>query len=190
MNDVDELDRVWREGLATLAADLDPVADPHARVCTRVHHRRRSRIAVIAVVSIALIVAVVVAFAPGGSHSRVRVESPAPDVIAAVVQVTDAPGGRFAISFPGRATIGNPPEVQVPSGLIRLEIHSSVPGHHVVLDGFPDVVANFEHAGTIVREVRLVPGSYFLHCSVPGHTEAGERAMLDVGFSSPPPTSR
>jgi len=190
MNDVDELDRVWREGLAAIAEDFDPVADPHARVGARVQQRRRSRFVIAAVVAIALVISVAVAFGPWGSDSRVRVEAPVPDAIAAVVQVTDAPGGRFAISFPGRPTIGNPPEVRVPSGLIRLQIHSSVPGHRVVLDGFPDVVANFEHAGTIVREVRLVPGSYFLHCSVPGHAEAGERALLDVGFSSLPPTSR
>ena len=180
MNDVEEIDRAWRDGLASVAEDFVSTPNPRVRVAAHVKRRRRSRVAVVATVSIALAAAVVVTFGGLGSHStRVRVVSP-PDAVAAVVQVDDAPGARFALAFPGRKTVGNPPSVALPSGLIRFVIHGLTPGHQLVIDGVPDFVADFERAGTIVQEVRLNPGDYLMHCAVPGHKDAGEETLLVV----------
>jgi hypothetical protein len=176
MTDIDELDRMWRDGLASAAEDVVATPNPQARVAARVQHRRRSRRTTTASVVVVLIAAVVIAVSQLGQHPKhlsVGAERPL------IVQVTDAPNGNLQILFPGRP-ISNPPIVPLPSGVIRFEIRGLAPGHRLVIDGVPGFVVDFEAPGTITKDVRLNPGEYLMHCTIPGHAEAGERALLDV----------
>jgi hypothetical protein len=180
MNDVDELDRIWRDGLASVAEELGSTSDPRVRVHARVQRRRRSRHAVVALVSIALVVSLVLAFSAFNGHSsRTRISNPPLDAVPTLVFVTDAPGGTLSLSFRHQVPSEKPFAVTLPSGVARFVIHGRA-GHQLVSDGVPGFVANFEHTGIIVRDVRLAPGEYLMHCAVPGHAEAGEEAIFIV----------
>jgi hypothetical protein len=177
MNDIDELDEMWRTGLAGAAHDVVSTVNPQARVAARVKHRRRSRWARTASVAVLLLAAALgTATHLGGHAQHVRVAAEQPSII----QVTDAPAGTLQILFPGRLTAGNPPRVLLPSGVVRFEIRGLTAGHRLVIDGAPGFVANFQTPSTITKEVQLDPGEYLMHCTIPGHAEAGEEAILDV----------
>jgi hypothetical protein len=177
MTDIDELDRIWRDGLASAAEDVVATPDPQTRVAARVRHRRRTRRTMTTSIVVVLIAMVAIAATQLGHHSKqVRVAAKPP----LIVQVVDAPHGNLQILFPGRPMTGYPPSVQLPSGVIRFEIHDLNPGHRLVIDGVPGFVADFETPGTITQDVRLNPGEYLMHCTIPGHEEAGESARLIV----------
>ena len=183
MNSTDELDGIWRDGLYAAASELDIADDPRTQVAERVRHRRRSRRTATAVTLVVLSVAAVLAVAQIGkpvTHSGVSAR-PNPTV-RAVVEVDDAPGNQLTITFPGRVVSGNPPSIALPSGLIRFKIHALTPGHRLVIDGIPDFVADFSVSAptTVTEDVQLNPGEYLMHCTIPGHAEAGEEMRLKV----------
>ena len=76
----------------------------------------------------------------------------------------------------------------MPSGVIRFEIHSMTGGHELVLDGAPAFAPvtfyRSDSPEVETRTVQLAPGQYLLHCTIPSHSEVGERAILDVSDSS------
>jgi hypothetical protein len=184
MNSTDELDGIWRDGLSAAAGQLDIADDPRTRVAERVRHRRRSRRTAMAVTLAVLSAAAVLAVAQighQGTHAGVAAR-PNPTV-RAVVEVDDAPGSnQLTIVFPGRVESGKPPSIALPSGLIRFKIHGLHPDHRLVIDGVPGFVAEFSVSGptNITEDVQLKPGEYLMHCTVPGHAEAGEEMRLTV----------
>jgi hypothetical protein len=183
MTSTDELDSIWRDGLSAAASEFFIADDPRTRVAERVRHRRRSRRTGTAVTLVVLSAAAVLAVAQighQGTHAGVAAR-PNPTV-RAVVEVDDAPGNQLTIALPGRVVSGNPPSIALPSGLIRFEIHGLHPDHRLVIDGIPNFVADFSVSGptTITEDVQLNPGEYLMHCTVPGHAEAGEEIRLKV----------
>ncbi len=182
MTSADDLDRIWREGLTLAASELVVRDDPRARTATRVQRRRRSRRIKTAVAAIAFSVAAIGATAHFDDHvSHGRVASRPPTTVQASVSIDDAPGNQLAITFPGRTVSGNPPSVTLPAGIIHFEIHGT-PAHQLVIDGVPDFTATFAGtaSSTVTENVRLQPGRYSLHCTIPGHAAAGEQAILTV----------
>ena len=178
MTNVDEIDRVWRDGLQSMAAFPSHHSDPHGRVAARVRARHRTRRIVTMLSAIAFVVIVA-----AGSALLLRDEpktrvAGAPSV---VVAVTDAPGGQLRIELPGRPVSGDPPHVTLPAGNIRFEIHGRSAGHVLVLDGDHGFTADFTNGPeTITEDVHLEPGVYRLHCAIAGHAEAGEEMLLLV----------
>lgn len=60
-------------------------------------------------------------------------------------------------------------------------VHADGMGHVLVLDGVPGFKADFDGSTTtITQNVRLAPGHYLMHCIIPGHTQAGEEAVIVV----------
>jgi hypothetical protein len=183
MNSTDELDGIWRNGLSAAASELDLADDPRTQVAERVRHRRRSRRTATAITLVVLSTAAVLAvgqIGKQGTHAGVAAR-PNPTV-RAVVEVDDAPGNQLTIVFPGRVVSGNPPSIRLPSGLIRFKIHGT-PGHRLVIDGIPGFVADFSALRaptTLTEDARLNPGEYLMHCTIPGHAEAGEEMRLKV----------
>jgi hypothetical protein len=186
MTEIEDVDQIWRAGLATAADALGPAGDVRARVAARVRHRQRSRRAVSAGAVAALMATTVVAVAElHHDDGRVRVAiaptTTTVPVIRAVVQVNDAPGGALTMEFPGRTVTGNPPTISLPSGVIRFVVHDVSPGHDLVIDGIPAFNIDLATAGeTITKDVQLDPGVYDLHCAIPGHEDAGEKILLVV----------
>jgi hypothetical protein len=187
MTSTDELDRLWRDGLATLADQLNPpmTADPEQRVAIRLRRRRRIRTATKLSVVVALIAvaAIIGAALTRGSDHASRITSRPPPVPVTTVAVVDAPGGALSIAFPGRDP-GYPPVIHLPSGLIRFRVSSEGAGHELVLDGpsgfHVDLLRNVSTASSRTTDVELAPGRYLMHCLIPGHTEAGEEATVTV----------
>lgn len=192
MSDVEELDGMWRDGLA--AAAVHPAPDERARIAARVRHRRRARRTMTAGGAAALTAAAVVGVVQIGhgstdvrvaTHGTTMTTTPeaqtGPVVPNAVVQVNEAPGNQLVIFFPGRAG-GDRSSVTLPSGLIRFEIHELGAGHELRIDGVPGFDAVIDKVGaTITRDVRLTPGTYVMYCAIPGHRAAGEGVRLVVG---------
>jgi hypothetical protein len=184
MTDTDELDRIWREGLGHLAAPTTPISDPASAVGARARQRHQSRIGVLATAAVVIAVSIAGVLVVAGRRSTetiVPARSPTSIPRRLVVDVIDAARGNLAISFPGRKVSGSPPHVNLPAGLTQLKITTLTAGHSLVLDGVPAFAATPQAIGTVIRTVQLVPGVYALHCIVPGHTEAGEEMLLDVG---------
>jgi hypothetical protein len=189
MNNVDEMDRTWRDGLAaaasTAAVDAAPLTDPRARVAARVRRLRRTRAvvvtstAILATTAVAVGVGVLVHRSPRTNITH----TPEPTVAPAstVLEVTDAPGGRLLIVFPNHPETRTLGQIDLPAGDIKLIINMATAGHHLVIDGVSDFAADDSGGpATITTNVRLVPGRYLLHCIIPGHTAAGETATLNV----------
>ena len=184
MTETDELDRIWREGLGQLAAPTTPISDPASAVGARVRQRHQSRIGVFAtaaVVIAASIAGVLVAAGPRSTERIVPARSPTSSPRPLFVDVVDGARGNLTISFPGRKVSGSPPHVNLPAGLTQFTITTLTAGHSLALDGVPGFAATPQTIGTVIRTVQLAPGVYMLHCTVPGHTEAGEEMLLDVG---------
>lgn len=181
MTSTDELDQLWRDGLAVLAEEFKRPTDPAPRVALRLRRRRRVRNATklsVVVASIA-VAAITIAALAQGPDRRTRVTSPPPPVPVATVAVEDAPGGSLRIDFPGRETGVS---LQLPTGLIRFQVVSGAAGHELVLDGSPGfrVQLSSPSARSTTTDVQLAPGQYLMHCIVSGHTEAGEQAAITV----------
>jgi hypothetical protein len=176
MPEIDELDRIWRAGLSAAAAARPPVDDPSARVGQRVRRRRRSRITLTTVGAVALvgIVAVAAVFATAPRGARVATSPPAVTVDVVV-------GPALQIHFPGLVVTGQPPRVHLPRGLLRFRVRAAAGTHELVIDGVHrfDVTVASETSAVSVT-VRLAPGVYRMHCTIPGHTIAGEEATLLV----------
>jgi hypothetical protein len=183
MTSTDELDGIWRDGLSTAASELDIADDPRTQVAERVRHRRRSRRTATAVTLVVLSAVAVLAVAQIGKQgTHAGVAARPNSTIGAVVEVDDAPGNRLTIAFPGRVVSGSPPSIALPSGLIRFKIHRLSPGHRLVIDGIPGFVVDFSVSAptTVTEDVHLNPGEYLMHCTIPGHAEAGEEMRLKV----------
>ena len=183
MTDTDELDRIWREGLGHLAAPTTPISDPATAVGTRLRRRSRSRVSVLATATVVFAASIAGVVALTSRRSTVTIVHTPPASIPRplVVDVVDAAGGNLTISFPGRKVSGSPPHVNLPAGLIQFDVTALTAGHSLALDGVPGFAATPQTIGTVTRTVQLRPGVYALHCLVPGHTEAGEEMLLDVG---------
>jgi hypothetical protein len=191
MTSTDELDQLWRDGLAVLAEQLDAPTDPEPRVALRLRRRRRARNATkltVVVASIA-VAAITIAALARGSNERTRITSPSPPVPVATVAVVDAPGGSLRIDFPGRRTGSLP--LQLPSGLIRFQVVSGSPGHQLVLDGPTGFRVQLSSPSTrsTTTDVELAPGQYAMHCIIPSHTEAGEQAVIIISAQPPQTTT-
>ncbi len=185
MTNVDELDRIWQEGLTTAAEEFATPGDIRVRVAARVRRRRRSR-RVSSACGAAVVVAVgviAVGLLPHDGSAVVATVpvTTAPPVPVAVVQVDEAPRNQLEITFPGRVS-GAATSLSLPPGLIRFVVHVGGAGHVLRIDGAPafEVDANVE-GETIAKDVELEPGTYVMYCAVPGHREAGERMTLVVG---------
>jgi hypothetical protein len=182
MTDTGELDRIWREGLASAADATSPITDPTARVAERVHRRRRAhttRTAVGVAATVAVIV-IAVSFARGRHSGEVATAPP-----VAVVRVDVLVGGQLTIQFPGRAVSGQPPHVNLPHGVIRFEVRSgNGAADHLVIDGVPKFAATVATVASphdvVTEAVRMAPGRYLMHSTLSGHAEAGEKAVLVV----------
>jgi hypothetical protein len=185
MTDVDELDRIWTDGLSSAAETIVVPPDPGARVAGRVRHRRRVRRARVGVAVGALVVVVTVGVVAVSRPDRVAVVAPGPTVPPApvpraVVRIIDAPGGALKFTIPGR-DLGNPPSLTLPAGLIRFVIHGNAPGHDLRIEGVPYFEANFgAGAAMVATQVQLAPGDYVLYCAIPGHRAAGEELPIHV----------
>jgi hypothetical protein len=182
MADIDELDRIWREGLLVVDASMTPISDPTVRVAERVRRRRRARLIRRWIGAAAVGVAVVlgVSLARARSPQRVDVATSPP---VAVVRVEVLLGGQLTIRFPGRATSGQPPRVELPHGVIRFEVHSPGGSDRIVIDGVPEFVAVVDPPyiqATAAQTVHIAPGTYLMHSTIAGHAEAGEEAVLIV----------
>jgi hypothetical protein len=178
MTDIDELDRIWREGLASAADAMSPATDPTARVTERIRRRRRARatLTAISVVATALVIVIAVSFARDRHSGEVAMAPP-----VAVVRVEVLVGGQLTIQFPGRAVSGQPPHVDLPHGVIRFEVRSGCCADRLVIDGVPKFAAVVGSAHDVVTEiVRMAPGRYLMHSTLPGHAEAGENAVIIV----------
>jgi hypothetical protein len=178
MPDVDELDHIWREGLSAAAAAMAPVTDPVARVAARVRRRRRARATLTSIGAAALVLVViftgfVLARNPHGGH--VATTPPAEPV-----NVVVGWHGKLRIRFPGREVSGSAPRVHLPQGQLRFTVRS-YGTHRLVIDGVPGFNPRVVTDGTpVVVMVQLAPGTYLMHCTIPGHTESGEEAILVV----------
>jgi hypothetical protein len=87
---------------------------------------------------------------------------------------------QLKIRFPGREVSGNPPRVHLQQGQLRFTVRS-YGTHRLVIDGVPGFNPPVATDGTpVVVTVRLAPGTYRMHCTLPGHAEAGEEATLIV----------
>jgi hypothetical protein len=179
MPDVDELDHIWRAGLSAAAAAMAPVTDPVARVAARVRRRRRARATLTSIGAAALVVVViftgfVLARNPHGTH--VATTPPAEPV-----NVVVGWHGTLRIRFPGReASENQAPRVNLPHGQLRFTVRS-YGTHRLVIDGVPGFNPQVVTDGTpVVVTVRLARGTYLMHCTIPGHTESGEVAILVV----------
>jgi hypothetical protein len=182
MTDTDELDRIWREGLGHLAAPTMPISDPASAVGARMRRRHRARVGVLATAAVVLGASMLgVVLTSRRSTETVVYTGPATLPRPLVVDVVDAARGNLTISFPGRKVSGSPPHVNLPAGLIQFDIATLTAGHSLALDGVPGFAATPQTIGTVIRTVQLRPGVYALHCLIPGHTEAGEEMLLDVG---------
>lgn len=175
MTDTDELDSIWREGLSSVAAKMAPLTDPTVRVAERLRRRRRARMTLtalsIAVASVVIVAAVSLARNP---HRANFATSHPLERVAVVV-------GDLRIHFPGRVVSGEPPHVALPHGVIRFDLRSTGTSHRLVIDGVPKFVAVVDTAHDAISvTVRIAPGRYLMHCTILGHTEAGEKAILIV----------
>ena len=190
MIDIDEIDNLWRDALASAATDAPPVDDPRPRVARRVQHNRRVRTfvnsSVAVVIAGALVVAIGVLVDRPDRHPAPLAGTTQTTVVAVTtVRVVDATGGSLSISFPGQPSETIPPQITVPAGPVNFVIDLDAAGHTLVLDGVPEFTAVNADASlttpvTVTREVTLAPGRYLLHCLTLGHTEAGEEAMVIV----------
>jgi hypothetical protein len=183
MTDTDELDRIWREGLGHLAVPAAPIVDPASAVGARMRHRHHARLGAAAAATVVLAASIVGVVVTGHGTTDTLVQPSSVQAVPRplVVDVVDAPNGSLAISFVGRKVSGSPPHVNLPAGLIEFHVTSLSPGHVLALDGVPGFAATPQEIGTVIRTVQLRPGVYLLHCLIPGHTEAGEEVLLDVG---------
>jgi hypothetical protein len=179
MTDIDELDRIWREGLASAAATMAPVTDPNLRVVERVRRRRRTRITFrgIGVVVTGLTIVLAVLFARNPPHADFATSSP-----VTVVRVEVLVHGQLTIQFPGRAVHGQPPHVELPQGLIRFDVSSPGGSDRLVIDGVPTFVAVVvpPHHAAVTETVQISPGTYLMHSTLAGHAAVGEEAILIV----------
>ena len=179
MTDIEELDRIWREGLASAADAMPPATDPAARVAERVRRRRRARttLTAISVAVTALVIVVALSFARDRQSGEFATAPP-----VAVVRVEVLVGGQLTIQFPGRAVSGQPPHVELPHGVIRFEVRSgSGAADRLVIDGVPKFAAVVGSTHDVVTDiVRMPPGRYLMHSTLSGHAEAGEKAVLVV----------
>jgi hypothetical protein len=178
MTDIDELDRIWREGLASAADATLPATDPAARVAERVRRHRRSRTtrAAISVAVAAVVIVVAMSFARNRQSGQVATAPP-----VAVVHVEVLVGGQLTIQFPGRAVTGQPPQVELPHGVIRFEVGTGGGSDHLVIDGVPEFAVTVASVHDVVTEkVRMAPGRYVMHSTLSGHAEAGEKAVIVV----------
>jgi len=178
MTDLDELDRIWREGLASAAATTTPVADPSVRVAERIRRRRRTRttLTAIGVAVTGLVIILAVSLTRNPQRGDLATSTP-----VAVVRVEILVGGQLTIQFPGRAVSGQPPHVELPHGVIRFDVSSPGGTDHLVIDGAPKFSAVVVPTHDAVTEsVRIPPGRYLMHSTLPGHAIAGEEAILVV----------
>jgi hypothetical protein len=182
MTDTDELDRIWREGLGHLAAPTTPISDPASALSARMRRRHHARVGVLATAAVVLAASMLgVVLTSRRSTETVVHTGPATLPRPLVVDVVDAARGKLTISLPGRKLSGSPSHVNLPPGLVQFEITTLTAGHVLALDGVPGFAATPQTMGTVIRTVQLRPGVYALHCLIPGHTEAGEEILLDVG---------
>jgi hypothetical protein len=181
VNDTDELDRIWRDGLRRLAAPTMSVPETETVIETRVRHRHRARLA-LAAAGVVLVASAVVGVAERHGWSVVRPTAPTPAAPAPaplVVDVVDAPNNALTLTLPGRVASGQPPHVDLAPGLIEFRVDLRSSGHIIELEGVSDFAA-VDQAGIATRTVRLGHGVYRLFCAVPGHADAGEQMLLDV----------
>ena len=188
ITDIDELDRIWREGLARLATPVSPqaaaaeVAEPAANAEVLAERRRRRR-GTLAAAAVVLAVVVALGLAVTNRHSSATVVgsgTTVPSPRPLVVEVVDGFGGATKISFPGLSASGNPPRVELPAGLVQFDVRMFTPGHSLVLDGVPGFAVDGQVAGVYTQTVQLRPGLYKLHCTVPGHADVGEQILVAV----------
>ena len=182
MNDTDELDRIWRDGLSRLALPTRPIPEPVRPGAGIVGGRHRARprayIAIAAAAAVLVICGLIVVAVRESSPAVVETRTPATPV---VVDIVDAPNGSLALRIPGRAVSGQPPHIDLAAGLVQFRIDSRRAGHQLVLDGVSDFAPTPNEIGITIRTVRLHHGVYRLYCAIPGHAEAGEQILLDVG---------
>ncbi len=183
MTDTDELDRIWRDGLGHLAVPTADLSDPTSAVGARMRHRHHVRVGVVAAAVVVVAASIVGVVTTGRRATETVSDAGSATTVPRPLEVgvVDAPNGHLTISFVGRKVSGSPPHVNLPAGLIEFHVTSLSPGHSLALDGVPGFAATPQEIGTVIRTVRLEPGVYALHCLIPGHTEAGEEVLLDVG---------
>jgi hypothetical protein len=170
MNDMDTIDRAWRDGFERGAPLVDNMG-VRERVDRRVVVRRRRRVAGRAIAAVCAVVLI------GSATLAMRPRShPQPVGPVQKVAVTDAPGGSLGIVFPSTGTS----EIHLKPGSYEFDITADAPGHALGFASGPEV--QLEHAGAVVPlRVTLTPGTHVLQCSIPGHAAAGEKAMVVVG---------
>lgn len=178
----DGIDDVWRTGLAGLTPAEE--ADPVARVEGRLRHRQRVRVGTRGIGAAALIAVMLGVISYAGRTNHVGVtNATAPTRVVVVAGVNNT----LRIGFPGRKTFGSSgPRIILPAGRVRFVVHSGGSSHHLVIDGVPgfsvSVAAPPSPGGppSATVTVRLKPGRYLMHCTIPGHAEAGEIAWITV----------
>jgi hypothetical protein len=182
VNETDELDRIWRDGLRHLALPTARNDDEAPMVTPTADRRTYARLAGSVTVAV-LIAAMLVGVLTLGRHRDATRAGPPATTVAVqpvVVDVVDAPGNTLTLSLPGRTVSGQPPHVELPAGLIEFRIEMQSAGHVLEIDGVPDFAPTPMTVGTVTRTVRLTRGIYRLYCAIPGHAEVGEQMLLDV----------
>lgn len=169
MNDMDTIDRAWRDGFEHSAPAIDN-AGVRNRVDRRVVKRRHRRVAgrvVLAVCALLLIAGTSLALRP-----KSKAEPAAPVHKVAVV---DAPSGNLSIVFSSTGSS----QIALAPGSYAFEVTNGSPGHELSLEGTGFTVEHASPRGeTLVA--KLAPGTYRLDCVIPRHAAAGESATIVV----------
>jgi hypothetical protein len=177
MADIEELDRIWREGLSSAAETMTPLTDPTAHVARRIRRRRRA-CTVFTTVGVAvtvLVIVLTVSVARDAQRDDFATGSPV------VVRVEVLVDNTLRIQFPGRPVSGQPPHVEIPHGLIRFEVRSPSGGSdHIIIRGVPEFDVVVSGQETVTEVVRIPRGRYVMYSAIPGHAEAGETVVLVV----------
>ena len=173
----DGIDQLWRDGLAH--TPTAPATEAPARVQAAVTRRSRRRRAARGLGAVLVVIVVVGAIATLPRSHKVDVSTRGP---VTNVVLDDGRDNTLTIRRPGRPVTGGPPTIRVPAGRVRFTIHY-FGTHTLVLDGVPAFRAPGPTDGkplTATTTVTLRPGRYRLHCTIKGHTIAGEVAWVVV----------
>jgi plastocyanin len=75
----------------------------------------------------------------------------------------------------------DPDRLVVPAGIVEFRLHDVRAGQHTFAIGTTTALIEVNNAGQVgSAKVRLAPGTYTFHCTVPGHREAGMEGTLVV----------
>lgn len=172
MLDEHDLDDRWRAGLQAGTPRVDATGAA-ARVRAHVARRTRRRRATGALGVVALLAAVIVGIALSRDTGRTTLHTAGdghPALPATLVHVASLPTLQLTMD---RTT--------VPAGLVQIDYADKGGTHVLRIAGIP--ASRFElrvPRGPTTATIRLHRGDYELYCSIPGHADAGERAVLTV----------